>query len=206
MLSDYADALRYARRISGRADDAEDILQTVLLSAVKHGRADLSIGANRRWLMGAIRRQVAFVARSAVRRRRRETVLVPAMTGHAEDSDFARACAGLPAALGITARLIGGGHTKQEILWLLGISDMAFRQRIADIRRRLRGAGFSVDNLAGLSGPLAHGLIRRSLISPIRRSGAFLAGHDPDGHLFFVSRPSQTMPARQQGAVTAKES
>lgn len=206
MLSAYADALRYARRVAGRADDAEDILQTVLLSAVEHGRADVSIDANRRWIMGAIRRQAAFVARSALRRRRRETVLVPRAKGDAEDGDFVRACAALPEALRITARLIGSGHTKPEIRWLLGISDMALRQRIAEIRRRLRGARFSADNLAGLSGSLAHGLIRRSLITPIRQSGAFLAGHDPDGHLFFVGSSSQTCPAWQQGAATAKES
>ena len=54
-----------------RADEAEDLLQTILLAAVEAGRADLSCPDNRRWLQGALRKRAAFDARSAVRRRQR---------------------------------------------------------------------------------------------------------------------------------------
>jgi hypothetical protein len=74
----YSDLLRYARRVSKRADEAEDIVQSVLLAAVIHGRADLDDERNRRWLMGAIRKHAMFVARSAARRRKRETAAVRA--------------------------------------------------------------------------------------------------------------------------------
>lgn len=205
MLHAYPDLLRYARRVSKRADEAEDILQSVLLAAVRQDRADLSVENNRRWLMGAIRKHAAFVARSAARRRQREAAFIPGSPAATEDADFLRLCETLPATLRITARLIGAGHTKQEILWLLRISDMAFRQRVAEIRRRLRVFNLASEALAGLSGPLTFGLIRRHLVAPVRMSGAFLASHDPDGHVFILGRASQIPPARQRSAATAKE-
>lgn len=205
MLHAYPDLLRYARRVSKRADEAEDILQSVLLAAVRHDRADLSVEGNRRWLMGAIRKHAAFEARSAARRRKREAAFVPGSPAGAEDADFRRLCDTLPPGLRTTARLIGAGHTKAEILWLLRISDMAFRQRISEIRRRLRVFGLSTDAVAGLEGPLAFGLIRRHLVAPVRTGGAFLASHDPDGHVFILGQASQNPAARQRSAATAKE-
>lgn len=70
----YRDLLRQARRHARRADEAEDLLHSVLLAAVSAGRADLGQAANRRWISGALRRRAAFDARSALRRRRREAV------------------------------------------------------------------------------------------------------------------------------------
>ena len=201
----YSDLLRYARRVSKRADEAEDIVQSVLLAAVIHGRADLDDERNRRWLMGAIRKHAMFVARSAARRRKRETAAVRAAPEQPDDSDFARLCATLPPALATTARLIGTGHSKQEILWLLRIPDTAFRQRVVEIRRRLRSARLSADNISGVAGPLAFGLLRRHLLAPVRLNGSFLASHDPDGHVFILSPTSQIVGARQQGAATAEE-
>ncbi|MGF7006351.1 hypothetical protein [Aminobacter sp. BE322] len=64
--------LRQARRASRRADEAEDLLQTVLVAAVEAGRTDLNKPENRRWLEGALRHGAAFDARTAIRRRRRE--------------------------------------------------------------------------------------------------------------------------------------
>ena len=205
MLHAYPDLLRYARRVSKRADEAEDILQSVLLSAVKHGRADLNVESNRRWLMGAIRKHAAFEARSAVRRRKRESAFYPTGPEGPANTDFSRLCDALPPALRTTARLIGAGHTKPEILWLLRISYMALRQRIADIRRRLRAFNLSADDVAGLRGPLAFGLIRRHLLTPARADGVFLASHDPDGHVFILGRASQSPLPRQRGIATAKE-
>ena len=82
---------------------------------------------------------------------------------------------------------------------------MAFRQRVSEIRRRLRVFGLSTDAVAGLTGPLAFGLIRRHLVAPLRTSGAFLASHDPDGHVFILGPASQNPLARQRNAATAKE-
>lgn len=201
----YSELLRYARRVSKRPDEAEDILQSVLLAAVRHDRADLDDERNTRWLMGAIRNHAMFVARSAARRRKREMLFVRTENGQAEDTDFARLCAGLPPALVTTARLIGSGHSKQEILWLLRIPDTAFRQRVAEIKRRLRAARLSADNVSGPAGSLSFGVIRRHLLVPLRLRGAFLASHDPDGHGFFLSPTSQIARARQQGSATADE-
>ena len=53
----YVELLRQARRLTRRADEAEDLLQTILLSAVEAGRSDLSSLENRRWLRGALRRR-----------------------------------------------------------------------------------------------------------------------------------------------------
>ena len=69
----YVELLRQAQRASRRPDEAEDLLQAVLLSAIEAGRCDLSCPDNRRWLQGAIRKRAAFEARSAIRRRQRET-------------------------------------------------------------------------------------------------------------------------------------
>ncbi|WP_432286290.1 hypothetical protein SLT36_05910 [Aminobacter sp. BA135] len=44
----YAELLRKARRATRRADEAEDLLQTVLVAAVEAGRTDLSNVENRR--------------------------------------------------------------------------------------------------------------------------------------------------------------
>jgi DNA-directed RNA polymerase specialized sigma24 family protein len=205
MSNVYVDLLRYARRASRRPDEAEDILQSVLLSAVKLGRADLSLETNRRWLFGAIRRQAAFEARTVVRRRLRERSFAPVAAPEPEADDFRRLCAKLPGVLRITAQLIGTGHSKSEILWLLRISDATLRQRIAEIRRRLSGCHMSIESVEGLAGPLAFGLIRKNLVPILRESGAFLASHDPDGHVFLLIAPSQNANPRQHCSATAKE-
>jgi RNA polymerase sigma-70 factor (ECF subfamily) len=205
----YIELLRQARRAARRPDEAEDLLQTILLAAVEAGRADLSSHENRRWLEGALRRRATFDARSAIRRRHRETLCAPAEAAMpAEQTDFPlRFVGSLPPALRSTALLVLTGHTRQEIIWLLACTEPAFRQRIADIRRRWRQAGGDCfDEIPGLSGILEFGRMRRALLGAARRDGAFLASHDPDGHLFIVAR-SQNPTARQQkdGATEAKE-
>ena len=103
----------------------------------------------------------------------------------------------LPPKLRTTALLVLTGHSKREILWLLRMNEPALRQRIADIRRRWRAeGGGSLDGIAGLSGPLNFGIIRRALLPPARSPGVVLASHDPDGHLF-VASTSRKPGARQ---------
>jgi RNA polymerase sigma-70 factor (ECF subfamily) len=197
----YAELLRQAKRSARRADEAEDLLQTILLAAVEAGRTDFSDVENRRWLEGALRKRAAFDARSAVRRRRRETLCAPAtVTEPAERDVFpSRFVARLPPALRTTALLALTGHTRPEICWLLRLSEPALRQRIADIKRRWRAAGgHRFEEIPGLAGTLAFGRIRRSLLKLVRREGTFLASHDPDGHIFVIGRSRNPVPRQQE--------
>ena len=197
----YRELLRRARKLSFRADEAEDLLQAALLAAIEANRGDLTRDENRRWLTGVLRHRALHEARSAVHRRRRES----ACTVEPDERDLAGAgeagplIAVLPPALRTTALLALAGHTKPEIAWLLHLSDATLRKRLSDIRQRWRGAGLG--RVAGLGDPrgdLAFGRIRRALLGRTRQAGAILATHDPDGHLFVVS--SQNGEARQPRA------
>ncbi|MCR9137655.1 MAG: transcriptional regulator [Alphaproteobacteria bacterium] len=194
----YIEFLRHARRVTRRADEAEDLLQSVLLSAVEAGRSDLTLAENRRWLVGALRKRALFDARSAIRRRRREAAVVPNEPGSGGDSEPppVRFVATLPPRLRTTALLALTGHTRQEIAWLLSLSDATLRQRFTQLRRRWRNfGGGDLTELPGLDGSLAFGRIRQALIKPVRGHDAILASHDPDGHLFIVN--SQNGRSRQ---------
>ena len=198
----YGELLGYARRVVRRVDEAEDLLQVVLLAAHEAGRLDLSSANNRRWMMGALRRRAAFDARSALRRRRREAAVATSdPVGDATEALPSTFVASLPPALRTTTLLVLCGHTRAETAHLLGITDVALRQRIADIRRRWRAVGGgAVTELTGLRGALAFGRIRRELLGLVRHGEGFLASHDPDGHLFAVR--SQTGVPRQQEHAT----
>jgi RNA polymerase sigma-70 factor (ECF subfamily) len=193
----YRDLLRYARKVSRRADEAEDLLQDILLAAVKAGRADMTLAANRRWLTGAMRKHAMFQARCAVRRRSREAAVVDVGSAQGEDEGcVGRFVQTLPPGLRTTALLALAGQTKPEIAWLLRLSDATLRQRIAQIRKRWRAAGMGDGvELSGLGGTLAFGRIRQGLLPATRQSDVVLASHDPDGHLFVVS--SQNAGSRQ---------
>ncbi len=195
----YAELLRKARRATRRADEAEDLLQTVLVAAVEAGRTDMSKIENRRWLEGALRHRAAFDARSAVRRRRREAPFAAIScepTPH--ETVPVRFVATLPPSLRTTTLLALTGHTRQEIAWLQRLTDPALRQRIAEIRKRwLAFGGGPIEEIPGLAGALAFGSIRRSLLALARQPGALLASHDPDGHLFVIGT-SQNPVARQR--------
>lgn len=192
----FADLHALARRASRRPEEADDLVQAALLAALETGRTDLAAPETRRWLAGIIRNRAAFDARTAARRRRRETgwsEVQPATSTHA---DAPRPeLAHLSPALRVTALLALSGHTRQEIGWLLNLSDDALRQRISQLKRALSGAGSAASG--DPIGALAFGRIRRALLGPSRRPEAFLASHDPDGHLFVISR-SQISTPRQQ--------
>lgn len=206
----YIEFLRQARQYSKRADEAEDLLQTVLLSAVETGRTDLSLAENRRWLMGAIKKRALFDARTAGRRRKREIesvdLLFPDVDQsvylQAEESSQSDICPlqfvrSLSPALRTTALLALSGHNKAEIAWLLRLSDAALRQRIAGIKRLwVAQNGQDLSTTSGLKGSLPFGRIRRALLKPVRQRDALLASHDLDGHLFILS--SQNPLSRQQ--------
>ncbi len=67
-LAIYRTLRTQALRLCRRTDEAEDLVQETLLAGMVAGRHDLP------WLSGVLRRQAAMVARTAVRRRRREAL------------------------------------------------------------------------------------------------------------------------------------
>jgi RNA polymerase sigma-70 factor (ECF subfamily) len=201
----YARLLRHARAVSRRADEAEDVLQVVLLAAVQAGRIDFEASENQRWVYGALRKRAAFEARSALRRRAREATLSPV-----ETTDTTTApdpfIDTLPPALKRTARLALGGHSRAEIAHLLRLSDTALRQRITQIRRRWRATGgAAIHEMPGLSGTLPFGLIRRALMPAMLAPDVRLGSHDPDGHLFVISDAHKTRCRGNKGCNPSKE-
>lgn len=193
--------LRVIARREGRAPhEAEDMVQEALLAAVLAGRTDFDAADTARWLSGTVRNKARMAARGAVRRRRRETIWQAQPAAHpsaGDPSDAARLLAGLPASLRAVAALTLSGHTRREIAWLLDLSDMALRQRITALRRRVVKAGLALpDDLPGLSLDLAYGRIREALLPGLLRHGGMFASHDPDGHLFIVSRAQPCLAGR----------
>ncbi len=195
-----------ARRLARRPEEADDLLQSALLAALESGRTDLASPETHRWLSGVIRNHAAFDARTSARRRRRDSAWgedvfprterggggSPRLRG--ETVGPAATLPNLSPSLRLTALLAFSGHTRQEIGWLLNLSDTALRQRISQLKRALDNAP-APD--AAPTGPLAFGRIRRALLGPARRENAFLASHDPDGHLFVVSRSHFPAPRQQ---------
>ena len=204
----YAQLRAIARREGRDAGAAEDMVQEALLAAVLAGRTDFDAPDTARWLTGTVRNQARMAARSAVRRRQRETswqVQAPPPPDRAEPSETAQMLAGLPASLKAVAALVLSGHTRREIAWLLGLSDVALRQRITALKRLIVRAGLAMpDDLPGLGLDLAYGRIREALLPSLLRHGGMFASHDPDGHLFIVAR-SQKPLSRQQAGQTKVE-
>jgi RNA polymerase sigma-70 factor (ECF subfamily) len=204
----YLAFLRAARRLSRRADEAGDLLQTALLAALEAQRGDMTRAENRRWLEGVLRNRALHEARSAARRRRRESAYG---LGRAETQACPAAApdqfvTALPPALRTTALLALTGHTKPEIAWLLGLSDAALRQRISQIRRRWRQSGLQIaPGLGEPRGNLPFGLVRRALIKRVQDAGVVLATHDPDGHLFVVATAPHKMAGRGNQGTSERE-
>ncbi len=200
----YLTWLRAARRRTRRAGEEDDLLQTALLAAVEAGRADLTRDENSRWLGGVLRNHALREARSAVRRRQRDTGYAAAIAvqdpqAPAEWRGFVSA---LPPALRTTALLVVTGHTKAEIAWLLRLSETAFRKRISEIGQRWRRSGQrALPGDGALRGELAFGLLRQALLRLVRSDGVALGTHDPDGHLMVLS--SHFDRARRQTGVSS---
>ena len=192
--SAYAMLLRQARRYSRRPDEAEDLLHTVLLSALRAGRTDLACPQNRRWLHGALRKRSAHEARTALRRRAREAGFEPPTSRTAQSMPEAF-LADLPPALKRTARLVLSGHSRPEIRHVLRLSDAALRQRLTQISRRWQQTSNAPLHTApDLAGALPYGLLRRALVPAVRHAPAHLGSHDPDGHLFVLGAAHKNLP------------
>src|SRR5690606_24923026 len=93
--------------------------------------------------MGVVRNKARMLARGAGRRRRRETMWAREREAdeHPASDDLRAVVEMLPRALKVVAALILSGHTRAEIVWLLSLSDAAFRQRLTALSRALRAAG-----------------------------------------------------------------
>ncbi len=188
----HARLLRVAIRVTRHPDEAEDLVQDALLIGLAAARRDLADARTVRWLAGVIRKRALFVARSGVRRRRREARWSQAeilrIEGEPHGDAPAVSLAGLPASLRVIAALALAGLDKREILSLLGLTDTAFRQRLVALRRQLRRQGAMMPGTSTLSRDLEHGKIRNALVRLLGRRGGAFASHDPDGHLFIVRR------------------
>lgn len=189
----YARLLQTARRYARRQDEAEDIVQDVLVAACAAGRSDFCSSEDISWMLGAIKRRAAFNARSAIRRRLRDARWQadrPESEGIKNASsaiDIGAFLQDLPRALRVTAALALSGHSRAEIIYLLNISDAALRQRICALKKAFVRMGITAPaDMASLNLDLAYGAIRQALQPFLRHHGGTFASHDPDGHLFIV--------------------
>ncbi|TXH68400.1 MAG: sigma-70 family RNA polymerase sigma factor [Lysobacteraceae bacterium] len=232
-LDTYRRLRAQARRHARRAQEVDDLVQEVLLIALEQGRERLEDDA---WLAGVLRHRAAMQARSAVRRRRRETMAAmdvagmgPALEEHALEehaveeqaveehavsdatiagpavvvaSDIAPVVAMLMTRLPKAARRVAvlalHGMNPEEIRWVLGISDAAFRQRLSSIRKVIGAwpASLRAEALAlayvrdpARAVDLQFGLVRRALKAALRGDAGRRPGigtHDADGHLLVL--------------------
>lgn len=184
---------RVARRWAWTREDADDLVQDALLAALEQKLEQPLDGDERRfqaWASGVIRNRAMFLARTAARRRRRETnhvidTAAPATSLVRLPSPFVDA---LPRSLQTVALLANAGLGRLEIAHLLGISDAALRKRISDLRKAWREAR----DEAEVSPPRRHrppcGVLRRSLRSELLTlPAAHFAVADPDGHKIFLA-------------------
>lgn len=188
---------RIARQYSRREEEADDLVQDLLLEAVSTGRdfADIRFMA---WGRGFLRNRAAFVARTEGRRRKREAQFDP----HAEDSGIRvrqlpeRFITTLRPSLQLVARLVNCGLDRKEIRYVLNIADTALRQRMTALRQAWRAylvaSGQQPEYAEESSRMLPSGLIRRSLTGMFKQTAArhtntpIIGSHDPDGHLFTI--------------------
>ena len=205
-LKDYRRLRRRARRHSHRPEDADDLVQDVLVAALEAGRFDDP------WIAGVIRNKAALAARSAVRRRRRETLVADSADSDAAiepGTEPAPAAQSLLSALPPAARRVAilalHGLAAEEIRWILGLTPAAFRQRVSRIRRQLgdlppqlRAEALALAYVRdpARSVDLQFGLVRRALKAALLgRAG--LGTHDADGHLIVIRTTRHAGSARR---------
>lgn len=194
--STLASLRRWASKHSRVAHEIDDLVQDVLLSAVVNGMRITDPGFLA-WAKGAIRNHARFVARTAARRRTRETAWEAVDRAPAPQPCFSPTfIAILPPAQRIVALLVNLGMGRDEIAHLLGLSEAALRQRLSGLRRALGAFGDEATAFGGLP-PLVRGdgLARRAL----KRVLAFPASRafgirDPDGVPIFFSRHDHVPP------------
>ena len=160
----------------------------VVAEALRRGFDDWEPGL-RAWLRGAIRRRAAFLARSTVRRRRREERFgsEQASTEDAPGLDDASTFFHtLPPSLRSVSVLLAAGMSRSDVCHVLNLGDAAFRQRLSQLRKRWPAEG--VDAAPPANPDLEFGPLRRALLHTLRKDTRIALGaHDPDGHLLFFT-------------------
>jgi RNA polymerase sigma-70 factor (ECF subfamily) len=176
-------------------------VQDTFIAALESGR-DCECPQFLSWAAAVLTRRALFLARTAGRRRRRETAFALESAQADFDareprlpSDFIDA---LPRSLRTIGLLVNAGLGRAEIVSVLGISELALRQRISGLRKAWSRAGAQVEFSVPPRSRPPCGLLRRSLKRtlarlPIQR----FAVVDPDGHGIFLGRNSQNAGSRQ---------
>ncbi len=203
-----------ARRHARRAQDADDLVQDALLIALEQG-VEHPGHHDPAWLTGVIRHRAAMDARTAIRRRRREVAVAQDEATRASEPEHEPTSAPSPAAL--LARLPPSarrvavlalhGLNAEEIRWILGIADTAFRQRLTSIRKaigalpptqRAEAIALAYVRDPARSVDLQFGLVRRALKAALRGDSGHeapgLGTHDADGHLIVLRGRAHTSP------------
>jgi RNA polymerase sigma-70 factor (ECF subfamily) len=194
-----------ARRHARRAQDADDLVQDALLIALEQGSEHPSRD-DPAWLIGVIRHRAAMDARTAIRRRRREAAVAEDQATAAHPTEPPPSPAALLARLPPSARRVAvlalHGLGAEEIRWILGIADSAFRQRLTTIRKaigalppsqRAEAIALAYVRDPARSVDLQFGLVRRALKAALRGDPG-LGTHDSDGHLIVVRGRAHTSP------------
>ena len=186
MKEAYRDILRMARRLARSGEEARDLAQDALLVALGRGFDDWASPARRGWLRGVVRKRWAFVARSELRRRRREELFEAGAEGMGPWVWEAGFLASLPRSLRAVAALASAELCAAEIRWLLGLSDTALRKRLSELRRAVRAAADAPTRPAP-EPQFSFGAHRARLLAFLRRQqGPAVATHDPDGHTILL--------------------
>jgi DNA-directed RNA polymerase specialized sigma24 family protein len=179
-----------AARHSRVEHEVDDVIQDVLLAAVAQGK-DIGDPGFAAWAAGAVRLRSRFLARTAARRVRREGVYaaMPQSTKAAPTLRLPDAFVeSLPSSRRIVALLVNLGMGRKEIAYLLGLTDIALRQRLAGLRKAMTAGGVRPLSMLEPDSGLPRGLARRGLKAalPPRRIRQF-AVRDPDGVTILIS-------------------
>jgi RNA polymerase sigma-70 factor (ECF subfamily) len=199
-----AQSLRQLRRMASRrahsVEEADDLVQDVLIAALETGR-DCDGPQFFAWASGVLKHRALFLARSAGRRRRRDAnfamdVVEAALPTSARSLPRAFV-ESLPLAVRTVAWLVNVGLGRAEIAVVLGISDLALRQRISVLRKawKMSRAHHDFIEPPRWARPPC-GLLRRSLKTTIAKLPSGRAAiADPDGHGIFL-KVAHDLPVR----------
>jgi RNA polymerase sigma-70 factor (ECF subfamily) len=201
---EYNHWLAVAARHARKRGEAEDLLHDSLLEAVEARRTDLSEAATRGWFVGLIRNKALMDARTAVRRKRRETAFAtepalarPTLSAPADDVAL-NLVRSLPPATKSVATLALHGMSRREIAFVLDLTDAALRQRLATLKRRWAGISDSTredamqlvrERRRSIGQEMELGQVRRALLALVREVPG-IGTHDPDGHLIMFEKPA----------------
>ena len=188
---------RIARKYTRRMEEADDLVQDLLLEAVRQEK-DFTEDQFMAWAHGVLRNRAAFIARTEARRKKREKAVQAKMENpeHHRPAVPHPFIGSLSPSLQITARLLNCGLNQKEMEYLLGISNQTLRQRFSQLRKKwsifLKETGYGPEyGNEPVHDPFDIGLLRRSLRKSFHGNPEKMVGtFDPDGHLFIVRSDS----------------